>query len=222
MLTSPITTPHFHSRVLTLLSSYLADSTASSSLDLTQNRNASPVVIPPLTPADSPLTPDDTMSQIIGVTSGWIDLCSPDPIIADVSRQVLKLELSYAAFCGLTYVLVPGPRMDGLEGNESGLLQYARAVLDGLGAGPFMQLYVWLPMIDHSDEDKEEMGDLNPFARQYFASPEEKSKRLDLFGSWEAWDMIRSLCKYSPRLSVGKKMSLLMHSFHWHRRSGAV
>ncbi len=213
MLTSPITTPHFHSRVLTLLSSYLADSSASSSRDLTQNRNASPVLIPPLTPADIPLTPDESTSQIIGVTSSWIDLCSPDPIIADVSRQVLKLELGYAAFCGLIHVLIPGPRMDGLGGNESGLVQYARSILDGLGLGPYMQLYIWLPMIDHSDDDKEEMGDLNPFARHYFTSQHGRSKRLDLFGSWEAWDMVRSLCKYSSRLLVGKKTKFSFTSF---------
>ena len=207
MLTTPITTSHFHSRVLTLLSSSLTEPSPSSSLDITHKRNASPVIIPPLTPADSPLSPDATTSQIVGVTSPWIDLCSPDPIIADVSRQVLKLELSYAAFCGLTYVLISAPRMRALLNNESGLVQYARAILDGLGQGPYMQLQIWFPMIDHSDDDKDEMGDLSPFARQYFVSEDSQSRRLDLFGSWEAWNVIRSVCKYSSRLFVGKTMS---------------
>ena len=214
MLTSPITTPHFHSRVLTLLSSSLADSSPSSGLDITQNRNSSPVVISPLTPADTPLTPDETTSQIIGVTSPWIDICSPDPVIADVSKQVLKLELAYAAFCGLTYVLIAGPRMERVNDNESGLIQYARAVLDGLGQGPYMQLYIWLPVIDHPDDGKEEMGDLKPFTRDYFTAQEAPSESMDLFGSWEAWDMIRSLCKYSPRLFVGKKTTISLNFFY--------
>lgn len=204
MLTSPITTPHFHSRVLGLLGTSFSDSAAYSNTDVTRTRNASPVLVHPLTPADSPLTPEDTTSQLIAVTSSWIDLGSADPIIADISRQVLKLELCYAAFCGITYVLVPGPRMRGRAGNDGGLAQYARAILDGLSQGPYMQLYIWMPMIDHSEDDREDMGDLAPFARQQFQTQEDSSRRLDLFGTWEAWDMIRSVCTYSSRLYVGK------------------
>jgi type II protein arginine methyltransferase len=206
MLTSPITTPHFHSRVLALLSSSLSDSATLSSTDVTLTRNASPIVVAPLVPADTPMTPDDTTSQLIGVTSSWIDLCSPDPIIADISRQVFKLELSYAAFCGITYVLVPGPRMRGQEGNDAGLPQYARAILDGLSQGPYMQLYIWMPMIDHSEDDNEEIGDLAPFARPQFQNQDaESTRRLDLFAAWDAWDRIRSMCSYSSRLFVGKQ-----------------
>ena len=129
MITSPITTPHFHSRVLTLLSSSLSSQSAE---DTTRTKNASPIVVSPLTPADTPLTPDDTISQIIGVASSWIDLSSPDPIIADVSRQVLQLELAYAAFCGVTYALIPGPRLRGQGAADTGLAQYARAIVDAL------------------------------------------------------------------------------------------
>lgn len=206
MLTSPITTPHFHSRVLALLSTSLSHHSTTSEEDITRTKNASPVTIPPLTPADTPLTPDETISQIIGVASSWIDLCSPDPIIADISRQVLQLELAYAAFCGVTYVLIPGPRLCGQGVSETGVVQYGRVILDALSQGPFMQLYLWLPMIDHSDDQANEMGDLAPFARQQFLDQEETdTKRLDVFGTWEAWDMIRSICKYPSRLCVGKQ-----------------
>lgn len=173
--------------------------------DITKTKNASPVTIPPLTPADTPLTPDESISQIIGVTSSWIDLSSPDPIIGDVSRQVLKLELAYAAFCGITYALIPGPRLRGQGVSEGGFAQYARAILDALAQGPYMQLYIWLPMIDHLDDQSEEMGDLAPFARpQFLGQDDGETKILDLFGSWEAWDLIRSICKYPSRLCVGK------------------
>ena len=204
MLTTPITTPHFHSRVLALLSSSLSESAASSGADVTLTHSASPVVVDPLTPADTPLTPVDTTSELIAVISSWIVLSSSDPIIADVSSQVLKLELSHAAFCGITYVLMPGPRMHGRSEHDGGVLQYARAILDGLSQGPYMQLYVWLPMMDHSDDHREGMGDLAAFVRERFRKQEDHSRRLDLFGTWEVWDMIRSICKYSSRLFAGK------------------
>lgn len=202
MVSSPITTPHFHSRVLTSLSSSLS---AHSDEDITKTKNASPVTITPLNPADTPLTPDESINQLIGVTSSWVDLGSPDPIIADVSRQVFQLELAYAAFCGVTYALIPGPRLRGQGVSDSGIAQYARALADALAQGPYMQLYIWFPMIDHSEEHVEQMGDLAPFARQQYQSQDEvETKRLDVFGAWEAWDMIRSICKYPSRLCVGK------------------
>jgi protein arginine N-methyltransferase 5 len=151
------------------------------------------------------LTPDESIGQVIGLTSSWIDLGSPDPIIADVSRQVLKLELEYAAFCGVTYILIPGPHLRGQGVTNSGVSQYARAILDAISQGPYVNLYVWMPMIDHSEEQIEQMGDLAPFSRQQYQLAEDTStQRLDLFGTWEAWDMIRSICKYHSRLCVGK------------------
>ncbi|KIV87234.1 hypothetical protein PV11_02792 [Exophiala sideris] len=211
MVTTPITTPHFHSRVLTLLSSSLSRTGVDSGQDITQSRNASPIMIPPLVPADTPLTPNESISQTIGVTSSWIDLSSPDPIIADVSRQVLRLELAYAAFCGLTYVLIPGPRLRGQGAVDTQVAQYARAILDGISQGPYMQLYIWLPMIDHLDDQEDQMGDLAPFAReQYLDSDESETKRLDVFGSWQAWDMIRSICKYPSRLCVALSIPKLL------------
>jgi hypothetical protein len=200
IVTSPITTSHFHSRVLTLLSTHLSSTVD----DVTRNHNASPIEIPPLNPADSDLTPTDSISQVIGVTSSWTDLCSPDPVIADVSRQVLQLELTYAAFCGLTYILVHGPRLRGHGVSSTDVANYGRAILDGLNSGPYMQLYLWMPMIDYVEDDVEQIGDLAPFSRPQFVESE-IPRRLDVFGSWEAWNMVRSMCKYPSRLSVGER-----------------
>lgn len=205
MLTSPITSPHFQSRVLTLLSSSLSQATSRVE-DITKTKNASPVVIPPLTPADTPLTPDDSISQIIGISSSWIDLTSPDPIVADISRQVLNLELAYAAFCGITYLLIPGPNLRGHGVSDSAIAQYARAIMDALSQAPYIQIYIWQSILDHSEEQIKDMGDLSAFARPQFLNDEdlEQQGRLDLFGTWEAWDIIRSICKYHARLGVGK------------------
>ncbi len=213
MVTTPITTPHFHSRVLSLLSTSLSQHAIVAGEDITKTKNASPVVVPALTPADTPLSPEESISQIIGVTSSWVDLNSPDPIIADVSRQVLRLELAYAAFCGVSYVIIPGPRLRSRGAADSGIAEYARAILDGLSQGPYMQIYIWFPIIDNPDDEGAEMGDLRSFARQQFSDLDEAgTKRLDVFGSWEAWDMIRSICKYPSRLCVGKHVVAHLHA----------
>ena len=60
---------------------------------------------------DTDLTAGEMTSHLIALVSPWIDLCSPDPLIYNISRQVIHLEIAYAAFCGITNVIVPGPKL---------------------------------------------------------------------------------------------------------------
>jgi type II protein arginine methyltransferase len=209
MITSPITTPHFHSRVLALLSSSLSEagtSTHGAHGGKQGLHSPKPLVIPPLSPVDTPLTPDESMSQIVAVSSTWTDLCSCDPFIAAVSEDILKLEIAYAAFCGISYVLIPGPRLRRSSMHDGSLARYARAILEALNAGPYIQVQIWMPIIDHPSNATEQIGDLAPFARPHLVGddPETHPQKLDLFGTWAAWDLIRSVCKYHARLCVGK------------------
>lgn len=208
MLTVPITTPHFHSRVLALLSSYFSgqQSPAYDAIGtMATSQNSRPLTIPPLTKVDSILTPNEATSQIVGVTSSWIDLCSPDPLIADLSRQVLMLEVAYAAFCGIGYLLVPGPKLHHGGIPSEGVIYYARAIQDALNLGPYIQFHIWLRMVDNPELEVDAMGDLAPLAREEFLQPEESSlPKVDSFGTWDAWDMIRQTCRYHTRLFVGK------------------
>jgi type II protein arginine methyltransferase len=167
------------------------------------------IVVPPLSPVDTDLSPDESMSQIIAITSSWIDLCSPDPLVADVSRQVLMLEIAYAAFCGISYVFIPGPRLNHQAMQQTGLMQYARAIQEALVVGTYMQIKIWFPMIDHPENEVARMGDLAPFARPAYIGDDqgEAAPGLDLYGTWDAWDIIRSFCKYHTRLCVGKRRS---------------
>lgn len=198
MLTFPITTPRFHSRVLSLLSNLFSDASAGHNDPLLSGRPS--IVVKPLEPADTLLTPDDSISSIVGLTSSWIDLGSPDPIIADVSRQVLSLELAYAAFCGVSYVIVHGPRTH----KSADVAAYARAVLDGLNQGPYMQLYIWTRTHPGSQDSRELVGDLASFARrEYIVSHESDEGCESDFRTWQDWDTVRSLCKYSTRLHLG-------------------
>ncbi|CAI7569480.1 unnamed protein product [Penicillium glandicola] len=224
MMTVPITTSHFHSRVLGLLSSYLAD-LQSPTYDvvgtMATTQNTRPVVVPPLSKADSYLTPNDATSQLVGVTSSWIDLCSPDPLIADLSRQVLMLEVAYAAFCGIGYLLIPGPKLHHGALHSEGVIYYARAIQDALDLGPYIQFHIWQQMVDNPEVEVDTMGDLAPLARaEYLVLDEEAPLKVDPFGSWEAWDSIRKTCKYHTRLfvalSMPKQLPSLFVQSRWH------
>lgn len=167
------------------------------------------ITVPPLWPVDTDLSPDESMTQTIAVTSSWTDLCSPDPLVADVSKQVLMLEIAYAAFCGISYVLIPGPRLHRQAMQQDGLMQYARAIQEALAVGTYMQINIWLPMIDHPENGVARMGDLAPFARPEYVvdDQEEDAPGFDLYGTWDAWNVIRSVCRYHTRLCIGTKTS---------------
>lgn len=195
MLTFPITTPHFHSRVLSTLSTAFSNSSSIS------RNNFKPVVVEPLSPTDTQLTPHESINSILATTSTWIDLGSSDPIIADISRQVLRLELAYAAFCGVSYVLISGPRQTG----ACDVAAFARAILDGLDQGPYMQLYIWLPTHSESGTAKETVADLASFARrEYVPVVRNVETETGMLQAWQTWDIVRTTCKYSTRLNVGE------------------
>lgn len=211
MLTTPITSPHYHSRVLALLSSHLSQISQTddgTSRKLSSVPTSSTPIIPPLTPVDTPLSPAPTISQLLAVAATWTDLCSPDPLIAELSRQVLHQEVAYAAFCGIGNIIVPGPRLHHRDVHGKGLTQYARAIHESLDLGPYLAISVLLPMVDHPDTDPmEAMGSLAPFAREDFVEEAEgqAGRRVDMLGTWDAWNVIRTVCKYNARLFVGKK-----------------
>ena len=210
MLTTPITTPYFQSRVLSLLSSHLAKSYNASTSSLPSSQEQLAPIIPPLSPVDTPLTPSDTISQLLGVASPWIDLCSPDPLIANISRQVLNLEIAYAAFCGVGNVIIHGPKLNIGQSYTDGLANYARAVLEALNVGSYLQISVMLPIVYGRESDgDDEIGSLDSLAREeYSKTADSGTDKHELFASWDAWNIIRTVCKYHSRLFVGKHLEI--------------
>jgi protein arginine N-methyltransferase 5 len=193
MLTSPITNDHFHTRVLSLLRAHTqAAASASGPLPL----------IAALESVDTPLGPTDTISQLVAYSSAWIDLSSPDPVIAHLSRQVLHLEVAYASFCGAVNVVVPGPR---LSYGQQGVAQYARAIKEAMSTGAYVQFHILMPVDGTiaTVDDQDELGDLRRFARSEFSAPQPTT---NAWSSWEAWNTIRSVCKYHSRLSLALEM----------------
>ena len=193
MLTSPITNDHFHTRVLSLLRAHTqAAASASAPLPL----------IAALESVDTPLGPTDTISQLVTYSSAWVDLSSPDPVIAHLSRQVLHLEVAYASFCGAVNVVVPGPR---LSYGQQGVAQYARAIKEAMSTGAYVQFHILMPVDGTiaTVDDQDELGDLRRFARPEFSAPQPTT---NAWSSWEAWNTIRSVCKYHSRLSLALEM----------------
>jgi protein arginine N-methyltransferase 5 len=203
MITSPITTPHFHSSVQALLSSY--NVALDSNVDPSEHV---PVpLIPALRPADSPLIPHDNISQLLTTTASWIDLASPDPIIANISRQVFNLEIAYAAFCGVQNVIVQGPVLFDGTICISRITQFARAIQEALSIGPYLQIYIHLPMLPSTTTAPENQSHLSLFAKSQDAC--DNIEIASAWASWEAWNVIRTLCAFSGRLFVGKEFNFV-------------
>jgi protein arginine N-methyltransferase 5 len=201
MLTSPITNDHFHTRVLSLLNSY--------SQSVSNDSQPQPLpLIPALDHPDTPLGPNDTISQLITFTSSWIDLSSPDPVIAHLSRQVFHLEIAYAAFCGATTIVVPGPR---LAHGQNGVSQFARSIKEALAIGAYVQLHIQLPMDGSKATHEDDLGDLGRFAL-FDSESKEEANVTNPWSSWEAWNTIRTICKYNSRLSVALDLPRRMPS----------
>lgn len=208
LLTTPITNDHFRQRAEDQLASYLLDDAVASKRTPTRpfqtSETTRPLIVPPLTPRDSALSPGLDVARLICVASSWTDICSPDPLIADFSRQILKLEVSYAAFCGLPYLIIPGPQRGVGAQGQAGLIYYARAVLDAIGSAPFMQISIGFDLVDEPGGATRRLQDL---AREEYVEKKDVSKGRDDMAIWEAWDVIRTICKHSSRLGVALSLS---------------
>lgn len=138
------------------------------------------------------------------------------------------MEVAYASFCGFTNIVISGPNLHHDEAHADGLPQYARAILEALSIGTYMSLSILLSMADHPSNDAEEVvGSLAPLAREeYMRDLEgENMRKGDLFGTWDTWHTIRSVCKYNQRLFVGKNqlrfetalrvLGVSLHYIYW-------
>ncbi|MCJ1248952.1 methyltransferase protein [Trapelia coarctata] len=157
---------------------------------------ASPPTVPPLSLPDTTLSPGGISSQLLALVSPWIDLCSPDPIIADVSRQVLYLEVAFAAFCGIEYIFVPGPRLYHGDARTHGTPQYARAIQEVLSIASHAQIHIMLPMVDDPSQVVDDPHSLAILAREDCLDEVEelKPQRTDVYAL--------SLPRMIPPLSI--------------------
>ncbi|KAI1364819.1 methyltransferase-like protein [Xylaria arbuscula] len=198
-VTTPITNAHFHERILKLVDESLSQANG-------QQKPGSRIdpIVPPLTPEDTTLFPEVYTSGFVGYASPWLDLCSPDHVIASISRQVLNLEVNYANFCGVRSIIIPGPRQDSAQaGNGRGIAQYARAIQEALLIGTRVNLIIHLPMYREPGlDEKVAQLSISKEAQAKAQSPEE----IDIFTAWDSWHVIRTACEYDTRLFVALRV----------------
>lgn len=201
--TAPITNKHFHDRVVALQKSYLADVAAR---DLTSDERANPSLpgptIPTLTDEDTSLFPGPNITTIVAYCSPWIDLYSADPLVANLSRQALNLEVSYASFCGVRSVVIPGPRADA---DPKRVAQYGRAIKEALRLAAQIGIVVHLPM--YREPGLEETGGSLSGPDAYPSDVSgDASEEIDIYSAWDTWHTIRTMCDYEPRLFVAVRV----------------
>ncbi|KAL6855114.1 hypothetical protein ACO1O0_006252 [Amphichorda felina] len=208
-VTTPITNDHFRSRVFDLVREHLAAlKNSSSDKASTTTPSVADPILPPLTPEDTSLFPSPAVNTYTGFISPWIDLCSPDRIIASISRQVLNLEINYANFCGIKSLVIPAPARDASKnGGNQGLAQYSRAVQEALTVGSRLNFLIHMPMYREPGAGKqtELLSSLDPEA-----AVDEEPKEVDLFSAWDSWNQIRSVCEYDMRLLVALQLPKVM------------
>ena len=103
--------------------------------------------------------------------------------------------------------MIQGPHPSAAYFDSDRVAQFARAVLDALGAGAGFNIQVLLPMSFGQDTDSTtEVGDLGGFSEKILPPDNVRtdSEEAGPWSSWEVWNVIRTVCRYSSRLSVGK------------------
>ncbi|KAI0185316.1 PRMT5 arginine-N-methyltransferase [Xylaria flabelliformis] len=198
-VTTPITNTHFHERIVKLVNESLAQANS-------QQNTGSRIdpIVTSLTPEDTTLFPELYTSGYVGYASPWIDLCSPNHVVASISRQVLNLEVDYANFCGVRSIIVPGPRQDGAQvGNGQGIAQYARAIQEALLIGTRVNLIVHLPM--YREPGLEEKVAQLSSSHETQDIPQ-ASREIDIFTTWDSWHVIRTACDYDAKLFVALRV----------------
>ncbi|KAI1389124.1 Skb1 methyltransferase [Hypoxylon trugodes] len=197
-VTTPIANENFHDRVLKLAEASLLDAANDE-----QPGSIFDPVVPPITIEDTNLFPGTYTSGLIAYSSPWIDLCSSNHVLSSISRQVLNLEVSYANFCGVRSIIIPGPRHDSIQtGNDRGIAQYARAIQEALSIGTRVSIMVHIPMYREPGLE-EKVPTLSVLDQD---NEESSGREIDLFSSWDSWHTIRSVCDYDARLFVALRI----------------
>ncbi|GAM88580.1 hypothetical protein ANO11243_066140 [Dothideomycetidae sp. 11243] len=167
-----------------------------------------------LSPEYTSLSPNSSTSSLIGVVSPWVDVASSNPRVALISRQVLNMEVAFAAFCGISNVLLP-PLFRGKKHiDHQSVSRYTRAVASATAIGPYLQLLVPFPMDDqvsypqnsHVDSLSVVSGPSSNELRN------EESRTSDPLTSWDAWNLVRATCNYHAKLAIALTIPRLLPS----------
>ena len=127
-----------------------------------------------------------------------------------ISPQALQQELAYASYLGIESAILPAPR------NRDHVASYARIVNSCLNNTPFINLSIRLPVYNpsvlHTNAPAPLSGGhpaspspstpLKCYTPGYSSDKLSATPESELNGTWEMWDLIRSICDYNTRLTL--------------------
>lgn len=198
--TVPITTSTFKDKVSTLLQ-YRRSHRGS--------REASVLLLPPFRSEDVLLTPETGPHTSLAISSFWIDVCSSDPLIAEISELVLLQELSFAAFCGVQHVLVRSPCFQSGPQRTGQLERFSKVVQKALRIDSSFVISITVPAPHGAGEEilpLLNLGTLRSENQKNVRTINDAlhSENIEWEKPWRAWDEIRSFCQYNSRLAIGR------------------
>lgn len=123
------------------------------------------------------------------LASDWIYLDAPDEWVRIDSELALQQEVAWASYLNIGVIILPPPQ------HRETVASYARAVnavLNGL-SNSRLEVSIRIPVY-------------NPRSHSSTA-PDASASNDSLILSWEMWDLIRTICDYSPKLSVSEYRS---------------
>lgn len=140
------------------------------------------LLVPPLDPEDALLVPGPHLRNVVAITAPWVELDSNNPRIAALAVHVLIHEITYAVYCGITKLIVQGPK------RRTNLDQYSRAMAQVLTAVP-PHVSVLLSL---------------SFAEDDYISSRYNARlpQVDPLTIWDVWNTIRTANNYPPNLFV--------------------
>ncbi|KAK4058306.1 hypothetical protein OIO90_000463 [Microbotryomycetes sp. JL221] len=136
------------------------------------------------------LTRSEEAGSLLVLASEWLELDSPVEGIRFDSELALRQEVVYASYLSLTTIVLPPPRLE----NREFLTDYARAINGALASSWHINISVRLPIAEYTEA---QLANRPGTPAQASSSSVE-----DHCETWEAWNIIRQICGYSPRLSL--------------------
>ncbi|KAI5477106.1 hypothetical protein MNV49_006834 [Pseudohyphozyma bogoriensis] len=140
------------------------------------------------------ITRSEESGSLIAMASEWLELDSPVEGLRFDSELALRQEISYASYLSLSTVIVPPPRVE----NQEYVADYARAINAALASSWHINISIRLPVASRTD---------GLASRPGTPAPGSIAGEIDYCETWELWNTVRSLCNYSPRLSLTLDLS---------------
>ncbi|DAZ97411.1 TPA: hypothetical protein N0F65_011295 [Lagenidium giganteum] len=159
----------------------------------------------PMSRSDLVLDSRGWTSSVIGGVSKWINLDSSCPRVRLAAEKVFKQEIAWASHLSVPAVLLPTPSAQKCS-------NYARVLNQSATQAQYLQFWVRVPLTTRphplavcasnrqgpsSDKCVEGDDDAASFSEVDDNGP----------SPWEAWDALRSMCEYHPKVGVALELT---------------